>query len=234
MLCLWHISVLSLTLQPANAQIHMRIRFVEGCKQDWCLNFCTDKQENLKQHIAFVAGIVDYFGIKSRPECNVDGKSSEVRHSPAKHTSLNNVFFLVLLYDELKSWRFASREYSFNSLTSTDLYHGQDKRQGLRMFVQFVVIELLRYKRPIERRSLLKKTALKGLFNKSTLIGSGGHSEQRSSHTLSYLKGSPHMSSQASWLWVSGSERSLGMLSMEDTNPPPWLGRGIPPWTQKI
>ena len=134
----------------------MRIRFVEGCKQDWCLNFCTDKQENLKQHIAFVAGIVDYFGIKSRAECQVDGKSSEVRHSLAKHTSLNNVFFLVLLYDELKSWRFASREHSFNSLTSPDLHHSQAERQGLRMFVQFVVIELLRYKRPIERRSFLK------------------------------------------------------------------------------
>lgn len=140
------------------------------------------------------------FRNKSRVECKVDGKSSEVRRSPAKHISLNNVFFLVLLYDELKSWRFASREYSFNSLTSPDLHHSQAERQGLRMFVQFVVIEMLRYKRPIEKRSFLKETALKGLFNKSTLIGSGEHSEQRSSHTLSYLKGSPHMSSQASWL----------------------------------
>lgn len=52
--------------------------------------------------------------------------------------------------------------------------------------------------------------------------------------THAYLIGSLHMSSHASSHWVSGSERTTGSSLMADSMPPPWQGRGIPPWVQNI
>lgn len=49
-----------------------------------------------------------------------------------------------------------------------------------------------------------------------------------------YLIGSFHMSSHASSHWASGSERMTGISRMAESRPPPWQGRGIPPWVQNI